>query len=241
LVSSAFRFAALEGTGRVRRGSVKAADRNAEEVPHVLARGNGSSHTSLMNKQRSRYAFTASQEPRSAVRACDNPGCAKEGEYRAPKSRSSLNEYWWFCLDHVREYNRAWNYHEGMSPEQIEAEIRRDTTWQRPSWPLGYWGVQEKFLRDRASKGFGFDFGRQARQEEDAEQAQRRKAARTAEEEALVVLNLVPPVDFPRIKARYRELAKLHHPDRNGGDKAAEEKLKEINLAYNTLKACYGA
>ncbi|MFP3701988.1 DnaJ domain-containing protein, partial [Burkholderia sp. SIMBA_013] len=65
--------------------------------------------------------------------------------------------------------------------------------------------------------------------------------ARSAEEDALVVLDLAPPVDFPRIKARYRELVKIHHPDANGGDKAAEEKLKEINQAYNTLKACYGA
>jgi hypothetical protein len=193
-----------------------------------------------MNKQRSRYAFSSFDQPRRAIRACDSPGCTKEGEHRAPKSRSSLNEYWWFCLDHVREYNRTWDYYAGMSVDQIEDEIRRDTTWQRPSWPLGYWAVQEKFLRDRAAKGFGFDFGRQARPDEAEEQKQRRQAARSAEEEALVVLSLTPPVDFPRIKARYRELAKIHHPDTNGGDKDAEEKLKQINQAYNTLKACYG-
>lgn len=37
------------------------------------------------------------------------------------------------------------------------------------------------------------------------------------------------------IKGKYRELAKTYHPDRNQGDKAAEERLKEINVAYDTL------
>lgn len=193
-----------------------------------------------MTKQRPRYDFSSFSRPRTATRACDHPGCECEGEYRAPKSRTHLNDYYWFCLDHVREYNRAWDYYAGMKPEQIEEEVRRDTTWQRPSWPLGFWAVQEKFLRDRAMNGFSFEFGREAGKGQSEEQKQRRQAARTAEEEALVVLNLSPPVDFPRIKARYRELVKIHHPDANGGDKAAEEKLKEINQAYNTLKACYG-
>lgn len=193
-----------------------------------------------MSKQRARHDFHSFDRPRVMTRACDHPGCAREGDYRAPKSRTHLNEYYWFCLDHVREYNRAWDYYAGMRPEQIEAEVRRDTTWQRPSWPLGFWATQEKFLRDRAARGFSFEFGREPGAGESEERKQRRQAARTAEEDALVVLELSPPIDFARIKARYRELVKIHHPDANGGDKAAEEKLKEINQAYNTLKACYG-
>ncbi|AWK86303.1 J domain-containing protein [Azospirillum thermophilum] len=193
-----------------------------------------------MTKSRARYAFASDPSPRTATRACDHPGCAGGGEYRAPKNRNSLNEYWWFCLDHVREYNRAWDYYAGMSPEQIEADLRRDTTWQRPSWPLGYWATQEKFLRDRAAQGFSFEFGREAGKDKEQEKSQRRQSARSAEEEALLILDLAPPVDFARIKARYRELVKIHHPDANGGDRDAEEKLKIINQAYNTLKACYG-
>jgi curved DNA-binding protein len=37
------------------------------------------------------------------------------------------------------------------------------------------------------------------------------------------------------IKRAYRDLAKKHHPDRNPGDKKAEEKFKEINEAYQVL------
>lgn len=195
-----------------------------------------------MSKSRARNSFDSHAASRVGTRVCDHPDCVASGEHRAPKSRNTLNDYWWFCLEHAREYNRSWDYYAGMSVDQIEAEVRRDTTWQRPSWPLGKWGAQEKFLRDRVLHGFSFEFGQETgKSEEEAKAAQRRQAARTAEEEALAVLNLAPPVDFTQIKARYRELAKQHHPDANGGDKAAEEKLKEINLAYNTLKACYAA
>ena len=48
------------------------------------------------------------------------PGCGAQGEYRAPKSRQNLHEYWWFCLEHVRAYNSSWDYYKGMSPAEFE-------------------------------------------------------------------------------------------------------------------------
>ena len=79
--------------------------------------------------------FALNEAPR--VRHCDHPGCVAAGEFRAPKSRSTLDEFFWFCTDHVRDYNKSWNYCAGMSAAEIEAEIRRDTVWRRPTWPLG--------------------------------------------------------------------------------------------------------
>jgi curved DNA-binding protein CbpA len=51
---------------------------------------------------------------------------------------------------------------------------------------------------------------------------------------------LALPLTPARLKARYKELVKLHHPDANGGDKGAEERLKLINQAYATLKQRLG-
>ena len=68
---------------------------------------------------------------------CEWIGCDRDGLYRAPRSRRELRQYWWFCLEHVREYNAAWNYYAGMSDNEVEADVRFDTVWQRPSWPLG--------------------------------------------------------------------------------------------------------
>src|SRR4029077_20298630 len=38
------------------------------------------------------------------------------------------------------------------------------------------------------------------------------------------------------VKRAYRKLAMEHHPDRNNGDKKAEEKFKEITEAYEVLR-----
>src|SRR5918996_1989779 len=37
------------------------------------------------------------------------------------------------------------------------------------------------------------------------------------------------------IKKAYRKLARQYHPDRNAGDKAAEERFKEVQEAYSIL------
>lgn len=191
-----------------------------------------------MHKNRPRISFDFTQETSCKTRPCDVPGCTGEGLHRAPKARDRLNDYFWFCLDHVREYNKAWDYYAGMSETEIERHLRQDATWQRPTWPMGFWRVQENKIRESVFRDFGLgdDAG-------DGERArtETRARMRTPEEDALILLDLDPPVDFARIKARYKELVKLHHPDANGGDKAAEEKLKLINQAYTTLKACYGA
>ena len=52
----------------------------------------------------------------------------------------------------------------------------------------------------------------------------------------VAALGLSWPVTMEALKARYKQLAKLHHPDANNGDRAAEERLKIINLAYAALR-----
>ena len=172
------------------------------------------------------------------VRSCDHPGCVAGGEFRAPKSRLELHDYYWFCLDHVRAYNSAWNYYAGMNDREIEAEIRSDTVWQRPSWRLG--ARHGPALAARLCDCFGLFSGGAAsargRRRDAADGAGR---AVSAHARALAVFEIEPPVTPGRLKARYKALVKLHHPDAHGGDKAAEEKLKIVNQAYATLKASY--
>jgi hypothetical protein len=55
--------------------------------------------------------------------------------------------------------------------------------------------------------------------------------------EPLSTLGLTWPTNLDAVKTRYKELAKLHHPDANGGSRDAEERLKTINLAYATLRS----
>jgi len=163
-----------------------------------------------------------------AGRSCDHPGCALDGAYRAPKSRTSINEYYWFCLEHVREYNASWDFYKGMTPGQIEAQTRADTGWQRPTWPLGSLGKQfdETMLHDPLQL---LATGRI-----------KREAAKvnvpTELREPIRTLGLDWPISMDVLKTRYKELAKRHHPDANGGDRAAEERLKTINIAYAVVR-----
>ena len=171
------------------------------------------------------------RKPQTDQRGCDAEGCAEEGLYRAPVSRHQLNQYYWFCLDHVRDYNRAWNYFSVLTPEEVEMLVREDTVWQRPTWRFAGKGQARYEKGPDMEDPYGF-FG------EDEAQP-RAKAPDTAENRALAALGLGPGVTFEEVRSRYRLLAKTHHPDANGGDKAAEERLKDINQAYATLKAVY--
>jgi len=181
-------------------------------------------------------------EADSPARACDHPGCVAGGEFRAPKSRLELHDYYWFCLEHVRAYNSAWNYYAGMSDNEIEAEIRHDTVWQRPSWRLGDrygpgYAARIRDYFDMFSGGAAGPRDRHRRNDNRAREAAER--ALSAREQALAVFEIEPPFTPVRLKARYKALVKLHHPDAHGGDKLAEERLKIVNQAYATLKASY--
>jgi DnaJ-domain-containing protein 1 len=186
------------------------------------------------NSTRSWPVETDAADQAKGTRLCDHPGCGQDGEYRAPRSRDKLNDYYWFCLDHVRAYNAAWDFYAGMTSEQIERELRQDSTWQRPTWPLGSKGSKRRFGPFDLHDPLGvFDAEPEA-------SAAPRPAPLTPEDAAMCLLDLTPPLTLAALKARYKELVKRHHPDANGGDKAAEEKFKQINQAYNILLRSLG-
>lgn len=170
---------------------------------------------------------------RPATTPCAHPDCTAHGAYRAPKSRDALTDYHWFCLEHVREYNAAWNYYAGMDDAAIERSVREDSVWRRPTWPLG--------LRQPADLRFedAFNLFRRAdtidpRKAREAEAQLRNMTG--DERRALTELGLAAPVTLEDVKIRYKILAKTLHPDANGGDKVAEERLKSVNHAYKTLR-----
>ncbi len=169
-------------------------------------------------------------DPGAPGHVCDMPDCLLAGEYRAPKSRDRLNEYHWFCLPHVREYNARWDYYKGMTPGQIEANLRADVSWGRPSWPLGRLGSG---LFDDSVVIDPLNVLGAARMRP----APPANAVPAELREPLAILDLPWPVTLDVAKSRWKALAKQHHPDANGGDRGAEERLKTINLAYATVRA----
>jgi DnaJ-domain-containing protein 1 len=135
----------------------------------------------------------------------------------------------------VRAYNRDWDFFAGMSQPEIEAYLREDVTWHRPTWPLGNggsahpdaWRWQDPYELFINGAGTNGTHG--------ASEWDRRPARLGRTERMLAVLDLPPEVTRQELKARYKQLVKRHHPDLHGGDKNAEERLKLINEAYTYL------
>lgn len=190
-----------------------------------------------------------------AARPCARDGCSEPGLHRAPLSRDDLDRYQWLCLDHVREFNRAWNYCAGRNEKEIERLIREDIVGWRPTWPMGQLvGGFGRFDADAIRRNFRYDplggFGdaddaAQRKRDERKSHSKRRETngsgVHHAVGDALNLLGLTPPITATALKTRYKILAKKFHPDTNGGDKASEEQLKLINQAYATLKSHFGA
>ena len=149
---------------------------------------------------------------------CDVEDCTEDGIYPAPRNRDELRTYFWFCLQHVREYNKQWNYFDGLNQDAFEAEIRNATT-------------SHNFFTEDI---FGFFSDNNAERKNNTH-----RTMHPDERWAWKVFNMEPCSEQSKIKKHYKKLAKLNHPDRNQGDVGAEERLKEINSAYAILKQLY--
>jgi DnaJ-domain-containing protein 1 len=174
-------------------------------------------------------------EPRPTARACARPDCPNEGTHPVPKSRDSLNDHLWFCLEHARAHNESWDYFRGMTEDEIEAFRDGAVIGHRPTWPLG-----KRTARPRQGQGpHGFDdgFGVFGSTAERPRPRPPERQITGMQERALDVLNLDANATLPQIKARYKELVKRFHPDANGGDRGAEERLKQVIKAYGVLRA----
>ena len=72
----------------------------------------------------------------TSTRECEHEGCHEAGKYRAPKSPDSLDDFFWFCQKHVREYNLKWNFFNGQSEEEMARRMDKDRVWDRETKPF---------------------------------------------------------------------------------------------------------
>jgi DnaJ domain len=180
------------------------------------------------------------RRPRGDAPCCDWKGCGNAATHRAPKGRLLENEYWRFCLEHVREYNHSYNYFAGMSQDAVAKYQKDSITGHRPTWKLGTGQRGPDFGPEGAHDPFSMfrELGSGPNWRRKAERAEpNRRAVHNAARKALNELGLEPGAERAEIKARFKLLVKRHHPDANGGDRASEDKLREIIQAYNYLKS----
>ena len=153
--------------------------------------------------------------------------------------RGREGEYLVFCVDHVREYNKSYNYFDGMDDKDVARWQKETITGHRPTWKLGINGAstapggrgRAQARRGQATDPFGV-FG-----DDRASPRHQTRTVSNAARKALDTLGLDAGVTKVEIKARYKALVKRHHPDANGGTRDAEDRLAEVIKAYRYLRS----
>ncbi|WP_343344256.1 J domain-containing protein [Sphingomicrobium sp. XHP0239] len=174
-----------------------------------------------------------------AAATCAHPGCEEAGEFRAPVTLGDFDgpgHYRYLCLEHVREHNAAYDYFDGMSAEEIAEETspipRRDRGSRRFAFTRGgdpgpAWADFDDPLDAIAAR---FRGGASMRK------AQARSRFSAAEQESLHVLGIGSDATLADVRAAYKKLVRVYHPDRNGGDRRHEARLRAVIDAYDRLK-----
>ena len=184
------------------------------------------------------------RDAKSELPCCQWKGCTEPGRYRAPQGRGRDGQFYVFCDEHIRRYNSSYNYFDGMTNAEVEQYLQGVVYGHRPTWKVGInaWsngGTRRasaedirRFAEARAAHAQSF-YAWRARH---TERPEYRRSLKPLERKALQTLDLPETASGAEIKARYKALVKLHHPDANGGHRGSEDRLREIIQAYNYLK-----
>ena len=169
----------------------------------------------------------------TSVRICEHEGCDEAGKYRAPKAPDVLDDYFWFCKEHAREYNLKWNFFHGTTEAEMNAQLSKDKVWERETKPFGD-------PEARAWARLGIEdphqvLGVNATQNPGKGATGKRKLPPT-ERRAIEILEAKDNATKVELRKAYKALIKVLHPDINGGDRSQEEQLQQVVWAWDQLK-----
>ena len=162
---------------------------------------------------------------------CEWDNCKESGEFKAPLEKDNSKKYRWLCEEHIRLFNKNWNYFDGMRQNEIEDFLKSDLTWHRPTQEFGssdnffniLWNnaLNDKFVffkQEKITNGLGD------------------RKLNEKDKDAFIIMGLELNASWPIIQKKFKTLVKKFHPDRNAGNKKFEDQLKKITLAYSHLK-----
>lgn len=159
-----------------------------------------------------------------------------------------MNEFRWFCENHIRDFNKSWNFYEGWTEEQLDQQRRAEHAWERPTWKLG-----QKPIRPDGAPGhsdgkawarWGFQdpmevLGANATINPGGKGEQTRRKKRLLpknEQSAIDILGCPSDSSKADIRKRFRALVKDLHPDMNGGNRTDEDRLRDVVWAWDQIK-----
>jgi hypothetical protein len=179
---------------------------------------------------------------------CDWPECNGLGEFRAPKINTldqtkNLDEKdpdpFWFCLDHVRDYNASWDFFKNKTQDEIENWQSGNSTWHRPTWTFGNAGLDcgpnWEAMEVNDTTGVMTEKGNPSRSRL-FDQGPLTRPLRAKDKKALKTLGMASTATAKQVKKAYKSLLKTLHPDIAGNDNKSANRLREVIEAYNHLK-----
>jgi len=195
------------------------------------------------DKKRRSKRSSASGGFEASTRECQIDGCNKEGKFRAPKSPKDLDNFFWFCLTHVKEYNNRWNYFQNHSEEEFDKELQLSKTWGRATKPFGSKSERNKAHSDGNSHlRFGLDdpydlFKNKINIKESSatQNESGKKRLNLSEKKALGILGALDNMTKSEIRKLYKILIKDLHPDMNDGKRDDEERMTEVVWAWEQI------
>ena len=181
---------------------------------------------------RGRRGMTGASE--TSTRVCEHAGCNEPGKFRAPRAPDVLDDFLWFCKDHVREYNLKWNFFDGTTEAEMNAQMSKDKVWER----------ETKSFRDPEAKAWarlGIEDPHQVLVENATRNPGKSNGDQTrrlppTERRAVDILEAKDHWSKAEIRKAYKKLIKVLHPDMNGGDRSQEEQLQEVVWAWDQIK-----
>ena len=201
-------------------------------------------NSKLFDKIKVKRRASSAVKPEDDLPRCAWKGCDQPGAHKAPKG-SDQPGYYQFCMAHVREYNKSFNFFSEMKDDEIQ-KIVTDRTGGRPTWDMGVNKVSSgnpEGISTAGRKKKNHDpsnvFRRYERMQGKSAGPNRSTDRKIldADKKALEMLDVSHTSGPEEIKKAYKDLVKRHHPDINGGDKSSEERLRNIVTAYSHLKA----
>jgi hypothetical protein len=165
---------------------------------------------------------------------CDYKNCKKIGKHKAPIEKDNSKKFKWLCLDHIKEFNKRWDYFKGMSDHEIYNFLKSDMTWHKPTQsfnsPDNFFNILWKNTLNEEKNILNGGHQKKIKSKINFSNKDR---------EAFKIIGLEVDTKWDIIQNQFKKLVKKYHPDMNAGDKKFEEKLKIVTLAYTQLKLVY--
>lgn len=169
---------------------------------------------------------------------CAFEGCGKPGKHKAAlKGNENTKNYTYFCLEHIQEYNKSYNFFNEL-PESKKQKFLHTKTLEEPivtsKLSLGETPLSKPYSQVRSGsaayqKRVGNNFNIYG-----TNKPTRKFTA--LEMQAFATLDLPYDSSSADIKSKYKNLVKINHPDANKGDRSYEDRFNAIIAAYKQLK-----